>query len=43
MVPTYATPVGLPKICLAFDWLPNIVPLTKNEVQLDATKFNYRG
>ena len=20
MIPTYTTPVGLPKICLAFDW-----------------------
>jgi len=31
MIPTYTTPIGLPKICLAFDWptqmkIPRTVP-----------------
>jgi len=29
MIPTYTTPVGLPKICLAFDWPTQIkIPRT---------------
>ena len=29
MVPTYITPVGLPKICLAFDW-PTQMKIPRN-------------
>ena len=38
MIPTYTTPVGLPKICLAFDWPTQMkIPRTAPEQQLLST------